>query len=256
MARKSIVVFDFDGVIVDGITEYWNSSREAFFQLTDKEKRGSLTREVPEQFRALRPWVKNGWEMVLIAAELSKPESLLSTNPKIFSDQYKQNCDEALKVWEWSPTKLQIALDKVRGARIRKSKAQWLASHNAFAGVIERIHQLKSEETEFGVLTTKSSFFTSELLIHLNLFPKLLYGHESGEKPDLLLKIAKDYSIKGFIEDRRATLETVNKTPGLNSVPCYLATWGYLKPNDFHNLPKGINLLRREKFMSPLAHWS
>ena len=256
MSLKSIVVFDFDGVIVDGITEYWLSSREAFFQILNKRTRESLPLKTPKQFRKLRPWVKNGWEMVLIAAELSKPESMIFQNPICFAEKYKQNCHEALKLWGWTPTELQIALDKVREEEIKHRKKQWLESHSAFKGIVKRIHKLKDEDIDFGVLTTKSSSFTSELLIHLNLYPTFLFGHESGEKPGLLLEILKDFSIKGFIEDRRATLETVKKTPGLDSLPCYLATWGYLKPNDFCNLPQGINLLKPEIFMSPLANWS
>ena len=33
MPKKSILVFDFDGVIVDGLDEYWNSAREAFLEI-------------------------------------------------------------------------------------------------------------------------------------------------------------------------------------------------------------------------------
>ena len=53
----------------------------------------------------------------------------------------------------------------------------------------------------------------------------------------------------------RATLEAVLNTPGLQELPCYLASWGYLKPNDTKDLPSKINLLTPENLMSPLANW-
>ena len=257
MKLKPILVFDFDGVIVDGLVEYWNSSREACLQLINKTQTVTdlLPIEIPYEFRALRPWVKNGWEMVLLAAEILRADSLLRTNPNDFANNYKESRDEALNRWGWNPKQLQNGLDNVRKQAILTNKEKWLTSHIAFSGVAERINQLANEETDFAVLTTKSKAFTSELLTYLNLYPELLYGHESGQKPNLLLEISKDRSIRGFIEDRRITLETVINTPGLSSIPCYLATWGYLKPQDLYDLPSGINLLRPENLMSPLANW-
>ncbi len=258
MKQNQILVFDFDGVIVDGMLEYWDSARQACLELTEKkEGLKPLSVKVPTVFKQLRPWVKDGWEMVLLAAELMRGDSSLLTNGYIqFANEYKQNCNAALQAWHWTPQELQIALDNVRKKAITNNRSQWLALHVAFPGVQQRIRKLTDEKIDFAVLTTKSAEFTAELLSQLNLHPKLLYGHEAGKKPDLLLKISEDHIIKGFIEDRRTTLETVLKTPGLTSTPCYLASWGYLKPNDTFNLPSKIQLLQPEKLMSTLANWS
>ncbi len=255
---QPILIFDFDGVIVDGISEYWTSSRAAFLEIVKGEKQSyDLPIEVPQVFRELRPWVKNGWEMVLIAAELARKNSPIrrTFDPTHFAKKYKQNCQEALNIWGWNQKQLQVYLDNVRKQSIKVNKNKWLESHILFPGIKELIYQLPKENIDFGVLTTKSTRFTAELLNHLNLHPKLLYGHESGEKSSVLLQISKDRPIKGFIEDRRATLETVLKTPGINSIPCYLASWGYLKPKDLDNLPSNIHLLKPKNLMSPLANW-
>ena len=111
------------------------------------------------------------------------------------------------------------------------------------------------ENIDFAVLTTKSAEFTYQLLKNLNLQPKMLYGHESGTKQNVLLQLSKDQRIKGFIEDRRDTLEAVLNTPGLGSIPCYLAGWGYLRPNDKMLMPSGIYLLETKNLMLPLANW-
>ncbi len=257
MSLQPILVFDFDGVIVDGLTEYWESSREACLHLFGQQQaiKRKLPLQVPHYFRLVRPWVKNGWEMVLLAAELLKEDSNLITSPISFTEGYKENCQLALQEWGMSSTQLQIALDEVRRNAIKANKQRWLASHSVFSGIVQKINQLSKEQIDFAVLTTKSEAFTSELLTHFNLYPKVLYGHESGPKPKLLLELSNNLPIRGFIEDRRATLETVINTPGLSSISCYLATWGYLKPNDTERLPNGIHLLRPEHLMSPLANW-
>ena len=194
--------------------------------------------------------------MVLLAAEMLRKDSPLSQNgPLYFAENYKENCLKALEIWGWDSEYLQIALDNIRKEAIINNKEQWLARHIAFKGVILKIQQLSYEEIDFGVLTTKSAEFTLELLTYFNLRPALLYGHESGDKASLLLQILKERPIKGFIEDRRTTLETIVNTPSLSSIPCYLASWGYLKPNDTKNLPSSIHLLKPENLMSPLANW-
>ena len=73
---RPIFIFDFDGVIVDGILEYWASSRESFLELIkDKKLTNNLPIEIPQAFLKLRPWVKYGWEMLLITAELTRSNS-------------------------------------------------------------------------------------------------------------------------------------------------------------------------------------
>ncbi len=252
-----IFIFDFDGVIVDGILEYWTSSRKAFLNLIkDKKLTNNLPIEVPKAFIKLRPWVKYGWEMVLIAAEIARSNSYLSTiGSKGFTKHYQENCNVSLKEWGWNSEQLQISLNNVRTKSIKANKRKWLESHLVFPGIKDLINQLNQENIDFGVLTTKSTIFTAELLNYLNLRPQLLYGYEAGNKTSILLKISKERLIQGFIEDRRATLETVLKTPGINCIPCYLASWGYLKPNDLDNLPANIRLLKPKHLMSSLANW-
>ena len=77
---KPLLVLDFDGVIVDGIKEYWYSSRQTCLNiLSAKEKEIiSFPTEIPKAFKAMRPWVHHGWEMVILAAECSNKTSQLN----------------------------------------------------------------------------------------------------------------------------------------------------------------------------------
>ncbi len=257
MVSSPLLICDFDGVIVDGMQEYWFSSRKACFKLIGKRENSQLlTEQIPEDFRFLRAWVKQGWEMVLLAAELSRPNSLLvRQGATAFSKNYQLHRQQALEAWNWKPSELQQALEMVRQEEIIRDKEHWLAMHIAYPGIIERLKQLKNEGIELGVLTTKSAEFTATILKAFDLQPSLLYGHESGNKPEVLLELLVNRSIQGFVEDRRATLVKVLNTSGLEFLPCYLASWGYLKPEDKTNLPQGIQLLKPETLATPLATW-
>ena len=257
MTQKPLLIFDFDGVIIDGLSEYWDSSRKACLNLLGEKSHPNLPNNIPKAFEYLRPWVKQGWEMVLIAAELTRYNSLLlPENYKIFSENYTQRCKEALEIWQWNPSQLQRELDNIRKAEINNNVQSWLKNHKSFPGVPNRINRLSEEGLELVILTTKSSEFTTKLLNLLEINVKLIFGHESGSKSDVLIELSKSRTIKGFIEDRRATLEKIINHPQLSSIPCFLASWGYLKPNDLKNLPNGIHLLDLKTFSSPLANWN
>ena len=69
MSAQKLFLFDFDGVIVDGIQEYWKSSLlacEKYLNSPYIAVDQKLYKRVPNTFKEIRPWVKYGWEMVLI----------------------------------------------------------------------------------------------------------------------------------------------------------------------------------------------
>ena len=248
MTHIPLIVFDFDGVIVDGMEEYWWSASHAaetlFPTLTP-----SPPKDVPPSFRQLRPWVHHGWEMVLLAAEYSQLEV------SAWVADYAGQQAEAMARWGVSPDMLQQALDRVRHHALTSVRPQWFALHRPFPGVVERLKALGSEDVDWAVLTTKGAAFTAELLDGLGLQPWRLYGREDGTKPDVLLRLQEERPLRAFVEDRRATLETVLATPGLGQLSCLLVRWGYLKPQDLIGLPDGMHSIDLKGLNRPLAEW-
>ena len=238
--------------------EYWLSSRRAFLTLSKSYGRSyELPIAVPLEFQQLRPWVNKGWEMVLLTAELVRHSSaLFNYGAKTFSKDYENLCIEGLKAWGWEPKDLQFSLETARKKAIEKNLDQWLSLHKPFPEVIKKLKTIKQEGLELSVLTTKSQYFTQLLLKSFALKPKMIIGHESGSKINVLLQLINHHEIKGFIEDRRVTLETVLRTPKLASIPCYLADWGYLKPTDRIDLTPEIQLLDIKTLETPLAAWN
>ena len=248
MRENSLLVFDFDGVIVDGMAEYWWSAWHAARSL-DAEPQGLSPDHVPQSFRRLRPWIHHGWEMVLLAAELRGLEET------VWVEGYDVEQGAALRRRGWSGDLLQEALDRARRQAVREDRSAWLQLHRPFPGLIQRLQTLGDEGLDWAVLTTKSEAFTAELLNAFDLHPARLDGLEAGPKPQVLLQLQQERPLRGFVEDRRATLETVLSTEGLQTLPCFLADWGYLKPTDRTELPPGVHLVDLERLAQPLAQW-
>ena len=249
MASGPLLVFDFDGVLIDGMAEYWWSARRAAQTLRPECQLPSV---IPDGFRQLRPLIHKGWEMVLAALELSRSDLDLTNYLNAYADQLQP----ALERWQLSTTSLQNSLEAQRQQAIARDRASWIALHRPYPGVLERLRQLEMEGIPWRVLTTKGAQFAAELLKAQGLQPQAVDGHEQGSKTDVLLRLSqREERELWFIEDRRPTLEAVRNTTGLNAVRCYLVRWGYLGPQDQENLPAGIALLQEETFRSPLSEW-
>jgi phosphoglycolate phosphatase-like HAD superfamily hydrolase len=243
-----LLVFDFDGVLVDGMPEYWWSARAAALQLDPALQ---LPQDAPVAFAQLRPLIHKGWEMVLMAAELGRADLDLG----VLLADYDGALPAALARWGWAADQLQQQLEQVRSAAIAADPEAWLARHRLYPGVKERLARLAGEGADWAVLTTKGAAFASRLLAAAGLEPWALFGHEQGSKPEVLRALLAEKRPLWFVEDRRPTLETVRADPALAVVRCFLVSWGYLGPCDARDLPDAIAWLTPERFAAPLAQW-
>tara|TARA_B100000941_G_scaffold248331_1_gene193758 strand:- start:304 stop:1080 length:777 start_codon:yes stop_codon:yes gene_type:complete len=254
---QKLFLFDFDGVIVDGINEYWHSSLlacEKFLNSADISINQNLYKKVPDTFINMRPWVKYGWEMVLITHEMIKIKNPLNnTNKKDFLNNYPQNCQKVLKYNSWISEDLQKCLDKSRTYQISNNFEMWVKLHHPFYEVVDFIERIKKEQIKTGIITTKGRKFATKILEKLNIYPELIFGYESGTKVEIISKLSKTYEILGFIEDRRNTLNDIKNNAETKHLPCYLAEWGYLKDTDKIGLPDEIKLLRLRNLEDLLA---
>ena len=248
MHDQKLILFDFDGVIVNGIDEYWFSSKLACEKyLFTKSKKLNMNKfiTVPKIFVEIRPWVKYGWEMVLITHEILKTNNPLNNFTKnSFIENYEENCSKLLSEYSWDSIQLQECLDNSRVFQIKTDFEKWISLHRPFNEVVSFIRYAKSKGYKIGVISTKGKTFTSKILDNLNIFPELIFGYESGTKVDIITNLSLRYDIKGFIEDRRKTLSDILQNKQTKFINCYLAEWGFLKSSDKNNLPQGIKLLK------------
>ena len=113
--------------------EYWHSSLlacEKYLNSPYTSFDHTLYKKVPNTFKEIRPWVKFGWEMVLIVHEIIKTENPLKNDYKEdFINKYHQNCQRILKNNSWSAEDLQKILDKSRKYQIDKDFKSWVNLH-------------------------------------------------------------------------------------------------------------------------------
>ena len=255
--HQKLLLFDFDGVIVDGMNEYWHSSLLACEKFLNSKQiliDQNLYKQVSNTFIEIRPWVKYGWEMILIAYEITKKENPLNNhNKKDFLKNYHQNCQKILLDNAWVAEDLQKCLNESRKYQIVKDFDSWVKLHKPFHEVVNFIKKSKKEKIKTGIITTKGKIFATKILDKLNIFPELIFGYESGTKIQIASKLSKEYEIVGFLEDRRSTLIDIKSNSETKHIPCFLAEWGYLKKTDRDNLPDEISLLRLENLEELLA---
>ncbi len=257
MSAQKVFLFDFDGVIVDGMNEYWHSSLlacEKYLNSPHITVDQKFYKKVPNTFKEIRPWVKYGWEMVLIVHEIiKKRDSLNNLNKDEFIINYNQNCQKILKDNYWIAEDLQKVLDLSRKEQIDKDFETWVNLHNPFFQVIDFIEELKKKGVSTGIITTKGKIFAEKILKQLNIYPELIFGYESGTKIKIAEDLTQVYEILGFIEDRKKTLIDIKRNLETSHIPCFLAEWGYLKFSDRHNLDYGIKLIKLDNLENLLA---
>ena len=257
MSVQKVFLFDFDGVIVDGMREYWHSSLLACekylnspYIVVDQK----LYKNVPDIFKEIRPWVKYGWEMVLIVHQIIKTENQLERfNKDDFINKYHQNCQKILRENSWTAKDLQKTLDMSRNYQIEKDFETWVNLHNPFFEVINFMEELKKREIKTGIITTKGKVFAEKILKQLNISPEFIFGYESGTKVKIAEELTKAFKILGFIEDRKKTLLDIKENPKTNHISCFLADWGYLKYSDKDDLNNEIKLLKLDNLKHLLA---
>ena len=258
MQNQKLILFDFDGVIINGIDEYWFSSKlacEKYLLTNSNYLDFNKYFEVPNIFIEIRPWVKYGWEMVLITHEILKThEPLNNLTKNSFLKNYEENCSQLLLKHSWNSIKLQKYLDDARVFQIKNDLKQWISLHQPFNEVISFIRYAKAKGYKIGVISTKGKIFTSKILSSLDIFPELIFGYESGAKVDIISNLSLSYDIKGFIEDRRKTLENMLEISQIKFINYYLAEWGYLKSSDKIDLPQGIKLLKIKNLKDLVAN--
>ena len=258
MHNQKLILFDFDGVIIDGIKEYWYSSLIVCKQYLNSDlipTNLNINMRVSNTFKELRPWVKYGWEMVLLTHEIIKnKEPLNDLSKNDFLKNYQKNCQDVLVKNSWDSKNLQKNLDKVRQLQISADLDKWINLHQPFLQVISFIKKSQKNGFKIGIISTKNKVFTSKILSKFNIYPELVFGYQDGTKVKIVSKLINEYEIMGFIEDRRNTLMNILENKKTNQTKCFLAEWGYLKKSDIVNLPKEIILIKLKDLKNLLAY--
>jgi phosphoglycolate phosphatase-like HAD superfamily hydrolase len=224
----TILALDFDGVVCDGLIEYFEVAWRTYCQIWSPVD-DTLPDDLALRFYRLRPVIETGWEMpILIKALIAgfSDAQILQSWTTITAEILVANNLEAKAV--------STQLDNLRDEWIEKDLDGWLSLHRFYPGVIERLKITLETEVQLYIVTTKEGRFVKQLLQQegVNLSSENIFGKEV-KRPKYatlreLIKKANTESVSlWFVEDRLKTLQLVQQQSDLNHVKLFLADWGY-----------------------------
>ena len=251
----SILALDFDGVICDGMKEYFHSSWLVYSQIWSIPAAPAPT-ELFSTFARLRPLIEHGWEMPLLlwALQQNTPEELIA-------DDWTNLASQILAEHQLTPPDVVEVLDEVRDRSIRHDLQSWLNLQNCYPGTIAKLLALPPTVQPV-IITTKDGRFTRQLLEDqgVQLAADAIFGKEKKQsKADTLRQLITSQPNQiWFVEDRLPTLQIVSQQPDLDSVQLFLADWGYNTPAERSTAQQDdrVQLLSIEQFCQDQSSWT
>jgi phosphoglycolate phosphatase-like HAD superfamily hydrolase len=254
-----LVASDFDGVLCDGLIEYFQTAWRAYCQVWGKGEQNPPD-GLAEQFYRLRPVIETGWEMpVLLHAQM-----LGMAEDELFQD-WPAIAQRLIAQDYHSPAELAKAVDSIRDAWIARDVDHWLAQHRFYPGVVQGLQRILESGSQLVIVTTKEGRFVRQLLSQSNiaLSDEQIFGKEVKQpKHQTLRQLMQTYDISDpttlwFIEDRLKTLENVQAQTDLTGLQLFLADWGYntLSERESADRNADIRLLSLAQFAEPFAPW-
>jgi phosphoglycolate phosphatase-like HAD superfamily hydrolase len=258
--EPNILALDFDGVLCDGLIEYFQTAWKAYckiWQPTDRTPPVGLA----EQFYRLRPVVETGWEMPLVLRSLllGVPEAEILQNWQAIASQQ-------LAADHVSAADLGSAVDGIRDEWIKADLDEWLAQHRFYPGVIDRLKQAIDSPVYPVIITTKEGRFVRQLLQQqaIELPAAQIFGKETRQpKAQTIRQLIQQFSSSDrpsavwFVEDRLKTLISIQNQPDLEKVQLFLADWGYniTAERESADRDHSIRLLTLAQFTQTFSAW-
>lgn len=274
-----VLALDFDGVICDGLDEYFETTRQTYCQIWGRgqdlcDRNGMDVDPSPpllqrgdepqlEQWRSrfysLRPVIETGWEMAILLRAL-----VLGVTDEEIMGNWSDIVARITSEDGISRPAMIAEFDGVRDRAIASNLDAWLSLHRFYPGVISRLQEILASETELYIVTTKEGRFVQRLLQEngVNLARSAILGKECQRpKRETLAELLKVHQIRPhqlwFVEDLLKTLESVQKYADLSGIGLYLADWGYNTDAARSRITpeSGIKLLSLAQFCQHFREW-
>lgn len=260
-SNPTILALDFDGVICDGLIEYFQTAWRAYCDIwnpVDTVPPSGLA----ERFYRLRPVVEHGWEMPVLVRSLI----LGIPDTELFA-HWSSIATEQANATGLAPADFAAKVDGIRDQWIAEDVENWLAQHRFYPGVVECLRQVLVSDIYPVIITTKEQRFVRQLLAQeqLDLPESQIFGKEVRQpKAQTLRQLMQQFKTSHgisptiwFIEDRVKTLQAIETQPDLESVTLFLADWGYNTAADraLAQQDPRLHLLSLASLSEPLSKW-
>ena len=262
MADPTLLALDFDGVLCNGLVEYFQTAWRAYCQLFDQATKAPPS-GLAERFYPLRPVIETGWEMPLLLHALQQ-----GVDDAAVLDNWQVLVQDLLIETGIQADKAMAQVDGVRDNWIQTDLEGWLSLHQFYPGVIERLQAAIAAGVYPVIISTKEGRFIQALLAQagVELASSQIIGKEIKQpKTDTLSQLLKtppqgtSTSLTiWFIEDRLKTLAKVKTRPDLADIPLFLADWGYNTAAEKEQAQRDsrIHLLSLEQVVQKFSGWT
>ncbi|MEC4818869.1 MAG: HAD hydrolase-like protein [Scytonema sp. PMC 1069.18] len=254
----AILALDFDGVICDGMIEYFEVAWRTYCQVWLPEVKTPSDDLAPKFYRT-RPVIETGWEMPFLVKALVQ-----GTSEERILLEWGAIVQEILQEDHLNSADVGSRLDKLRDDWIATDLESWLSLHKFYPGVAEKLKAINSSQIQLYVVTTKEGRFVQQLLKQQGVdIPKeTIFGKDvKRPKYEILRELIASSKISPadlwFVEDRLKTLQLVEQQPDLEDVKLFLADWGYNTPSEkmAAKIDPRVRLLSLSQFAQNFLHW-
>lgn len=249
------LALDFDGVLCNGLQEYFQTTWRAYRQLWPTSS-ATPSHEIVEIFYQLRPVVETGWEMPVLLRAIIQG---FATSDIL--DQWFTIRDRVVAQEDLNPQDLGNRVDGVRDQWINQDLSSWLQLHCFYPGVVTQLQSWLQQPLSLFIITTKESRFVAALLQQegLNIRRDRIFGKDCRRPKAETLRQLKQTTPAPiwFVEDRLATLQGIQQQPDLQDIGLFLGDWGYNTARDRQTASPatGIDLLTLDQFTQGFDRW-
>lgn len=250
MSFPDLLALDFDGVVCNGLREYFQTAWQAYCQIWHPDET-QPPEGLADRFYHLRPVVETGWEMPVLLHALES-----GFHDREILQDWQGIALELLHHHQVDPRMVGSKVDEIRDRWIATDLEGWLAQHQFYPGVIDRLQG----NDNLVIISTKEGRFIQALLQQqgLKLNPDQIFGKEQKRpKHEILRQLQATYPQIWFVEDRLKTLQTVENQPDLSEITLFLADWGYNLPEEHMHAHRSdrLHLLSLHQFGQDFSGW-
>lgn len=254
--QPTVLALDYDGVLCDGMKEYFITAWRAYCNLWKLEDRTPPT-GLAERFYQVRPLIATGWEMPMLLRAL-----LLGYTESEMAADWEGLSHRLLEQEKTTPAELVAEVDGVRDRWIATDPDSWLAEQVLYPGIAGRIPEWLAM-VQVVIISTKEGRFIQQLLHQqgIDLANLQIFGKEVKQPKHQILRKLKaeqpEDAVFWFVEDRLKTLQEVQEKPDLSDVALFLADWGYNTPAERASIAQDprIHLISLPQFCQNFSVW-
>lgn len=261
MVAPTLLALDFDGVLCDGLLEYFETSWKAYCQVFEPAET-TPPPGLAEQFYPLRPVIETGWEMPMVLHAL-----LTGIAADDILQNWRQIVPTLLAKAGLTAEQVMTAVDGTRDRWIQADLDGWLALHRTYPGTLTWLQQMLTSDLRTVIISTKEGRFIHAFLQQQGIeMPRAqIFGKEVRQPKTETLRqlLAKHPGREAeptrlwFVEDRYKTLQKVEVQPDLNDVSLFLVDWGYntAAERDEARRDARVNLLSLSTIVQEFSAW-